>query len=147
MSLGPSAPVAAIAAVMEFLNALGKYDETGEAARAIRQEALETVARMLNPITPHAAHAMWQALGHPEALVEDLGWPTVDESALGRVALTLAVQVNGKLRGTLEVAVDAPKDTIEALALAQDYVKPFTEGLTIRKVIVVPGKIVNIVAG
>ncbi|MFT3806802.1 leucine--tRNA ligase [Arenimonas sp.] len=137
----------AIAAVMELLNALGKYDEAGDNARALRQEALEAVTLLLNPIIPHTSHALWQLLGHAEATIEDIAFPTADASALVRDALTLAVQVNGKLRGTIEVAASAGKEEIERLALAEANVARFLEGQTVKKLIVVPGKIVNIVAG
>jgi len=96
---------------------------------------------------PHVSHALWQVLGHPASVLEDQPWPQVDSAALVRDSLTLAVQVNGKLRGTIEVAANASKEEAEALALAQPNVASFLEGQTVRKVIVVPGKIVNIVAG
>ena len=137
----------AIAAVMELLNALAKFDDASAQGRALRQEAFEAVTLLLNPITPHTSHALWQRLGHPEATLEDIAFPQADPAALVREAATLAVQVNGKLRGTIEVSVNAGKDTIEALALAEPNVQKFLEGLSVRKVIVVPGKIVNIVAG
>ena len=144
----------AIAAVMELLNAVAKFDPSagsGQAAsangRALRQECLEAMVLLLNPITPHASHALWQALGHPETLLEDLPFPQADPAALRRDAVTLAVQVNGKLRGTIEVAVDASREAIEAIALAEPNVQAFLSGLAVRKVIVVPGKIVNVVAG
>jgi leucyl-tRNA synthetase len=92
------------------------------------------------------SHALWQALGHGEALVEDVPFPQPDPMALVRDALTIAVQVNGKLRGTIEVAPDADRAVVEAAALAEPHVMKFLEGQTIAKVIVVPGKIVNIVA-
>ena len=84
----------------------------------MRQEALQAVVLLLNPITPHASHALWQVLGHGETLLEDQPFPQADSSALVRDALTLAVQVNGKLRGTIEVAADAAREQVEALALA-----------------------------
>ena len=115
--------------------------------RALRQEAFEAIALLMNPITPHLAHALWQALGHAESVVDDQPWPKADPAALVRDAVTLAVQVNGKLRGTIEVAVGLPNAEIEALALAESNVAKFLEGQTVRKVIVVPGKIVNVVAG
>jgi leucyl-tRNA synthetase len=90
---------------------------------------------------------LWQALGHAETLIEDQPFPKADPAALVRDALTLAVQVNGKLRGTVDVAVDAAREAVEQLALAEPAVQRALEGLTVRKVIVVPGKIVNIVAG
>jgi leucyl-tRNA synthetase len=137
----------AIAAVMELLNSLTKFDDASEQGRAVLQEAYTAVTLMLNPITPHTCHALWQALGHAETLIEDQRFPVADQAALVRDALTLAVQVNGKLRGTVEVAVDAPREAIEQVALAEPGVQRALEGLSVRKLIVVPGKIVNIVAG
>lgn len=137
----------AIAAVMELLNALSKYDEAGDAARALRQEAFEAVTLLLNPITPHTSHSLWQVLGHPETVLETLPFPAVDPAALVRDSLTLAVQVNGKLRGTIEVPAAADKAAIEAMALAEPNVVKFIEGQAVKKVIIVPGKIVNIVVG
>lgn len=136
----------AIAAVMELLNHLSKFDDASANGRALRQESLAAAVLLLNPITPHASHALWQALGHGETLLEDLAFPQADVSALQRDAVTLAVQVNGKLRGTIEVAVNVAKEDAERLALAEPNVLKYLEGLTVRKVIVVPGKIVNIVA-
>ncbi|MBS7456235.1 leucine--tRNA ligase [Coralloluteibacterium stylophorae] len=136
----------AIAAIMELSNAVSRFDDDSGNGRAVRQEALEAMVLMLDPVTPHASHALWQALGHAEALVEDVGFPKVDEAALVRDSITIAVQVNGKLRATVEVAPDAPRDAVEAQALADAAVVRTLEGLTVRKVIVVPGKIVNVVA-
>jgi leucyl-tRNA synthetase len=137
----------AIAAVMEFLNHLARFDDASPNGRALRQQALESVVLLLNPITPHASHALWQALGHAETLVDAIPFPQADPAALVRDAVTLAVQVNGKLRGTIEVAANAEREAIEALAQAEPNVARFMEGMTVRKVILVPGKIVNIVAG
>ncbi|HRO25977.1 MAG TPA: leucine--tRNA ligase [Luteimonas sp.] len=137
----------AIAAVMELLNAVAKFSDGSGNGRALRHECLEAMVLLLNPITPHASHALWQALGHAEALLEDVPFPQADPAALVREAVTLAVQVNGKLRGTIEAAVDATKEAIEAQALAEPNVQAFLAGLAVRKVIVVPGKIVNVVAG
>jgi leucyl-tRNA synthetase len=89
---------------------------------------------------------MWQLLGNAQTLLEDQPFPQVDAAALVKDALTLAVQVNGKLRGTIEVAADAPRELIEAVAKEEPNTAKFLEGLAIRKVIIVPGKIVNIVA-
>jgi len=136
----------AIAAVMELMNALARFEDGSEQGRAVRQEALQAIVLLLNPITPHASHALWQVLGHGETLLEDQPFPQADSSALVRDALTLAVQVNGKLRGTIEVAADAAREQVEALALAEPNAAKFLEGLTVRKIIIVPGKIVNIVA-
>ncbi|GAB2652489.1 leucine--tRNA ligase [Arenimonas aestuarii] len=137
----------AIAAVMELLNAIARFDDASAQGRALRQECFQAVVLLLNPITPHTSHALWQLLGHPEATLEDQSFPEADPAALVRDSVTLAVQVNGKLRGTLEVSANAGKDTVEALALAEPNVQKFIEGLAVRKVIVVPGKIVNIVVG
>jgi leucyl-tRNA synthetase len=132
---------------MELLNALSKFDESDGNARALRQEAFEAVTLLLNPITPHTSHALWQALGHAEATLEDLAFPQADPGALVRDSVTLAVQVNGKLRGTIDVAVSTAREEIEQLALAEPNVVKFMDGQTVKRVIIVPGKIVNIVAG
>ncbi|MFZ5636905.1 MAG: leucine--tRNA ligase [Pseudomonadota bacterium] len=137
----------AIAALMELLNHVSKFDDTSEQGRAVRHEVLQTMVLLLNPVTPHICHHLWQVLGNPETLLEDVPFPKADPAALVRDAVTLAVQVNGKLRGTIEVGVQTPKDEIEALALAEPNVAKFMEGMTVKKVIVVPGKIVNIVVG
>ena len=131
----------AIAAVMELINDVSKFD--GDAA--VKHEALEAAVLVLAPITPHASHALWQALGHDEAVL-NAAWPDVDESALVKDSIELVVQVNGKVRAKLEVPASADKDTVESLAKAEPNVQKFTDGKTIRKVIVVPGKLVNIVA-
>jgi leucyl-tRNA synthetase len=131
----------AIAAVMELINDVSKFD--GDAA--VKHEALEAAVLVLAPITPHASHVLWQALGHDEAAL-NAAWPNVDESALVKDSLELVVQVNGKVRAKLEVPASADKDTVEKLAKAEPNVQKFTDGKTIRKVIVVPGKLVNIVA-
>ena len=137
----------AIAALMELLNAVGKFTDQSDQGRAVRHEALETMVLLLNPVVPHVSHALWQALGHPQRVLDDQPWPQVDAQALVRDSLTLAVQINGKLRGTIEVPANASKEEAEALARANSNVAAFLEGQIVRKVIVVPGKIVNIVAG
>jgi leucyl-tRNA synthetase len=137
----------AIAALMELLNALNKFNDMSDQGRAVRHEALEVMVLLLNPVVPHVSHTLWQVLGHPQSVLEDQPWPQTDAAALVRDSLTLAVQVNGKLRGTIEVAANASKEEAEALARAHPQVVAFLEGQTVRKVIVVPGKIVNIVAG
>ncbi len=136
----------AIAKVMELINALYKFQDVSSTGRAVMQEALQAVVLMLAPIVPHVAHALWQALGNTGAVV-DASWPVVDESALARERIELVVQVNGKLRGRIEVAVDAPTSTIEALALAEENVQRHIVDKSVKKVIVVPGKLVNVVVG
>ncbi|ACO77139.1 leucyl-tRNA synthetase [Azotobacter vinelandii CA] len=135
----------AIAQVMTLMNVLEKAPAADEQDRALLQEGLETVALLLAPITPHICHALWEALGK-DGLIIDAAWPTVDETALVQDTLTLVVQVNGKLRGEIQVPAAASREEIEAAARANENVLRFTEGLAIRKVIVVPGKLVNIVA-
>ncbi len=134
----------AIAAVMELTNALTKFDDASDTGRALMQEALEIVTLTLSPIVPHVAHALWRALGHQEAAV-NARWPQVDESALISDTIDLVVQVNGKLRGHVSVASGAAREAVEAAALADANVKRYIEGRQIRKLIVVPGKLVNIV--
>lgn len=135
----------AIAAIMELNNAIARFRDNSDQARAVLREALEASTLMLAPIVPHAMHSVWNALGHAEPVVQ-AGWPAVDESALEKDAITMVVQVNGKVRAKLEVPADMDKSAIEKLALEQENVTKFTEGKTVRKVIVVPGKLVNIVA-
>ncbi|MEP7187378.1 MAG: class I tRNA ligase family protein, partial [Rhodanobacter sp.] len=137
----------AIAALMELLNALNKFNDQSDQGRAVRHEALEAMVLLLNPVVPHISHQLWQVLGHAETVLEDQPWPLADPSALVRDTLKLAVQINGKLRATIELPANASKEDAEAEALAQPQVVHFLENLTVRKVIVVPGKIVNIVAG
>jgi len=134
----------AIAAVMELLNALGKHAERTPQDRALRQEAFEAVSLLLSPIVPHACHVLWSALGRAGAVV-DQPWPEVDPAALVRDEVELVVQVQGKLRGRITVARDLPEDEIRATALAEENVARFVAGRAVRKVIVVPGRLVNIV--
>ena len=136
----------AIAAVMELLNALGKFTETDPAAKAVRQEVLELAVLMLAPIAPHICHVLWQQLGHDNPVV-DARWPAVDDAALKQDKIELMVQVNGKLRSKLSVAATASQQEIEALALADDNARRFIDDKAVRKVIVVPGRLVNIVVG
>ncbi len=136
----------AIAAIMELMNTLAKFEDESPQGKAVHQEALEIAVLTLSPITPHICHELWQALGHDEALVS-AAWPAVDESALVQDNIELMVQVNGKLRSKIKVTADADKETIEALAIADEAAQKFMEGKTIRKVIVVPGRLVNIVVG
>ncbi len=134
----------AIAAVMELMNALGKVNGTDATTRAVTQEALEAVVRLLAPIVPHICHALWSEL-KPGSCLGSAAWPEVDASALVQDEIELMIQVNGKLRGSITVSKDAAKDAIEAAALANPNVQKFMEGKPAKKVIVVPGKLVNIV--
>ncbi len=136
----------AIAACMELLNEVSRAADDSEQGRAVAQEIFEAVVKMLSPIVPHITHVLWQALGHDDAVI-DQAWPEVDEAALARDSIQLVVQVNGKLRGHVQVAADAARDEIEKAALAEGNVQRFVAGKTVRKVIVVPGRLVNIVVG
>ncbi|OYY74621.1 MAG: leucine--tRNA ligase [Gammaproteobacteria bacterium 28-57-27] len=133
----------AIAAVMELLNELGKLDDS-PASYTIRHEAYLAVTRLLAPIVPHIAEALWRALGQ-QGMVATAPWPLVDESALVRDSIDLVVQVNGKLRGQFSVAADASREVIEQAALADEKVQQFIEGKAVKKIIVVPGRLINIV--
>ncbi|MBK5912846.1 leucine--tRNA ligase [Rhodocyclus purpureus] len=135
----------AIAAVMELLNAYGKLDDASPVARAVRQEALEAVALLLWPIVPHIAEALYGEL-KPGCQVAAAGWPQVDETALTQDEIELMLQVNGKLRGSLRVAAGADRATIEAAALASEAAQKQLAGQAPKKLIVVPGRLVNIVA-
>ena len=134
----------AIAAAMELLNAVNRFEADSDNARAAEREALEAIVLSLSPIVPHICHALWESFGHEEALV-DRTWPAVDESARQRDLVEMVVQVNGKLRGRISVAVDADRDTVSAMALDDPNVRRFVADQAIQKTIVVPGRLVNIV--
>jgi leucyl-tRNA synthetase len=134
----------AIAAIMELLNAVGRFGDASAAGRAVRQEALRIAVLVLAPITPHVCHALWQALGSTSALVDER-WPAADPAALLQESCEIVVQVNGKLRGRISVAVNADEAAVRAAALADARVRRFVADKTVRRVIVVPGKLVNVV--
>lgn len=134
----------AIAAIMELLNRLQKVEINSQPAHQFMVEAIDAVVRMLAPITPHLAEALWAALGHQSDIVF-ASWPAVDESALVETEVLVVVQVNGKVRGKIQVPADASAEQIEAIALADENVSKFTDGKTVRKKIYVPGKIFNLV--
>lgn len=136
----------AIAAVMELLNDVNRFKAETDLDRAVLCEAVESATLMLAPVTPHVCHEIWKSLNASDATpVVDASWPKVDESALVQDEIEMVVQVNGKLRSKITVASDADKATCESMALADENVQRHTEGKTVRKVIVVPNKIVNIV--
>jgi leucyl-tRNA synthetase len=136
----------AIAATMELLNEVSKLsDRANPQGLAVEREALEAAILLLAPIVPHITHSLWKALGHNDIPL-NATWPKLDESALVRSTVEVVVQVNGKVRGKLDAPIDAPKEVLEPLALAQENVQKFLEGVTVRKVIVVPNKLVSIVA-
>lgn len=130
---------------MTLMNVLEKAPQSSQQDRALLQEGLEAVTLLLAPIAPHISHALWLALGHDTPVI-DAPWPMLDETALLQDSLELVIQVNGKLRGHIDVPADAGREAVEVAARSNENVLRFTEGLTIRKVIVVPGKLVNIVA-
>jgi leucyl-tRNA synthetase len=129
---------------MEMLNTLAKFTDQTVIGKAVRQEALEAVVLMLAPIVPHICHTLWQELGHEQAVVS-ANWPIIDEVALKQDSLLMVVQVNGKLRGKITVATDASHDEIQTKALNETHILKFIDGKTVRKVIVVPNKLINIV--
>jgi leucyl-tRNA synthetase len=134
----------AIAANMELLNSLTRFDDESATGNAIRQEAFDSMVLMLAPIIPHVCHRLWRDLGH-DSLIIDHPWPEVDESALVQESIEMVIQVNGKLRGKLQIGADADRASCEAAALANEQAMRFIGDSAIRKVIVVPGKLVNIV--
>jgi leucyl-tRNA synthetase len=135
----------AIAAVMELLNDVAKLTELDGQSIAVRHEALTCAILLLSPVAPHICHSLWAALGNSES-VADASWPAVDETALIRTTITLVLQVNGKVRGKIDVSANISKQEIEDIALKDDNVLRFIDGFVIRKIIVVPGRLINIVA-
>ena len=129
---------------MTMLNALNKLDESAS-AHAVLREGMGIMLRLLAPIAPHVTHAMWRDLGFGDD-IQHAGWPQVDEQALQSATITYVVQVNGKMRAKIEVSADADKAAIEDAARNNENVQRFTAEQTVRKVIVVPNKLVNIVA-
>ncbi len=134
----------AIAANMELVNTLSRFVDESENGKAIRQEALEAIVLMLAPIVPHICHQLWLDLGHQQAVLS-VAWPQVDESALEQDTIELVIQVNGKLRSKISVSITASSEEIQAQALNDELALRFIDGKPIRKVIVVPKKLVNIV--
>jgi leucyl-tRNA synthetase len=134
----------AIAANMELLNALAKFDERTPAARSVVQEALEAITLMLNPIVPHVCQALWSEL-RPGTDMLNQTFPAADPSALVQDEIDLVIQVNGKLRGNMLVAKSADRATLEKLALAHPAIEKHLAGALPKKVIVVPGRLINVV--
>jgi leucyl-tRNA synthetase len=134
----------AIAAVMELLNAVQRFADSTPQGRAVRHEALGLAVLILSPITPHVCHALWLALGHATAPIDER-WPVPDAQALAQETHAIVVQVNGKLRGHISVPVSADDAAVRAAALADDNVRKFVADRPVRRVIIVPGKLVNVV--
>ncbi|NTV94146.1 MAG: class I tRNA ligase family protein, partial [Thiobacillus sp.] len=134
----------AIAAIMELMNAMAKLEGEDSLTRSVKQETMEAIVLMLAPIVPHICRILIKAL-KPGACLVGSPWPSVDEAALVRNEIELMLQVNGKLRGKIKVAAEAAKDAIEAAALASPDAQKHMEGKPAKKVVVVPGRLVNIV--
>ena len=134
----------AIAAVMELTESLGRFEDRSPQGRAVLQEALEVAVLVLSPVVPHVCHALWKALGHAGAVIDEQ-WPRVDEGALVRETIEVVVQVNGKLRGRVAVAAEADEAAVREAALADSNVQRFIEGRPVRKFIYVRGKLANVV--
>ncbi|MDD5002421.1 MAG: class I tRNA ligase family protein, partial [Thiomonas arsenitoxydans] len=136
-----------VSGAMKLLNALEGTDAAGAGMAVALREGFGILLRVLYPATPHIAHALWQELGYGAEFGDllDAPWPQVDEAALVQDTIELMLQVNGKLRGAIQVAASADKATIEAAALASADFAKFSEGKAAKKVIVVPGRLVNVV--
>ena len=131
---------------MELMNALAKLESSELIARAVRQEVLETAVLLLSPVVPHISQALWSEL-RPTSLITDAAWPVVDAAALVQDEVELVLQVNGKLRGNMTVSRTLDKAVLERLAVEQPGIQKYLEGGTVRKIIVVPNKLINIVIG
>jgi leucyl-tRNA synthetase len=134
----------AVAACMELVNALAKFEDRSPQGRAVLGESLSALVRVLSPIVPHVAHELWLALGHTTPVI-DAKWPEADAEARLSDSIAMVVQVNGKLRGQISVPAGSTNDAIIAAALAEESVRKFIDGQTIRKQVVVPNKLVNFV--
>ncbi|MFT6193436.1 MAG: leucyl-tRNA synthetase [Cognaticolwellia sp.] len=135
----------AIAAIMELMNHLGKASITSTEDRVVMHEAIRAVVLMLTPIVPHLSHHLWNMIGDGKP-VESTAWPVVDPTALVEDKKLIIVQVNGKLRAKITVSADATKEAVEKISFNDVNVSKFIDGKTVRKVIYVPGKLLNIVA-
>jgi leucyl-tRNA synthetase len=135
----------AIASLMELSNTLIKFADTDEQSMSVRDESINIILKALSPITPHVCHYLWQELGNEIAIINE-PWPILDKKALEQDEVQIIVQVNGKLRAKLMFDSNTDKALVESQALEDENVAKFTDGKTIVKVIVVPNKLVNIVA-
>ena len=134
----------AVARLYELASTIGATDPKDDATKWALREALEIFVRLIGPMTPHLAEELWQALGHKN-LLADAAWPVAEAALLVDDTVTIAVQVNGKLRGTVQLAKDAPKDVAEKSALTLPEIARALEGKSPKRVIVVPNRIVNVV--
>jgi leucyl-tRNA synthetase len=129
---------------MELLNEVSRFEVETATDRVVVQEALESAVLMLSPIVPHVCHRLWQVLGGSRAAVDER-WPAADQTAMVADSIEIVVQVNGKVRGRISVPAAAGPDAVQAAALAEGNVSRHIAGKPVRRVIVVPGKLVNIV--
>ncbi|NUA46514.1 Leucine--tRNA ligase [Dickeya solani] len=136
----------AIAAIMELMNKLAKASQESEQDRALTQETLLAVVRMLYPFTPHACVVLWREL-QGEGDIDQAPWPVADEQAMVEDSRLVVVQVNGKVRGKITVAADATEQQVRERAAQEPLVAKYLDGVTVRKVIFVPGKLLNLVVG
>ena len=138
----------AVARIRELSNAISGFKPADDADKWALRESMEVLIKLFAPMMPHLAEELWSALGH-DTLVAEEAWPDADESLLKTESVTIGVQVNGKMRATIDLSPDASEDEAKEVALSQDNVKKFVEGegKSVRKFIYVPGKIVNVVAG
>jgi leucyl-tRNA synthetase len=138
-----------VSAAMKMLNVLEPIKlDSGLVRPGVLRECLSILIRVLYPVVPHVTHALWQEMGYDKSfgLLLDASWPVVDEDALVQTELTIMLQINGKLRGDIRVPADATKEQIEALALQSESAIKALNGAAPKKVIVVPGRLINIVA-
>ena len=134
----------AIAAIMELSNTTAKFTDMSDQGRAVRAESLSTAVLLMSPFTPHLCHTLWQAFSDTDVILKT-PWPAVDEGALVKSNIDMMIQVNGKLRSKITIDANMDRDTIQHLALADEKVQGFITDLAVRKIIVVPNKLVNIV--
>jgi len=134
----------AVARIRELSNALEGLDKNAPGASWVMRFGIETVSILIGPMMPHLAEEMWQTLGH-DTLIAKTAWPVADASMLRDETVTVGVQINGKLRGTIDIAKDADQDIVKEAALALENVQSFIGDKEVRKVIVVPNRIVNVV--
>jgi leucyl-tRNA synthetase len=136
----------AVAKVRELSNAIGVFTAATDDEKWALRESIETLIILMNPMMPHLAEELWETLGHKTLLVET-AWPKADPALLVADSVTIGVQVNGKLRGQITVPANSNEESTRETALAEPGVQKALEGMQVRKVIVVPGRIVNVVAG
>jgi leucyl-tRNA synthetase len=133
-----------VSAVMKMLNAL---ESAAHEAKAVYRELMSILLRVLYPLAPHITHVLWQELAYARQSgpLFDAPWPRPADSALQQDEITWVIQVNGKLRGNMRLALDAKREMIENAAVSEPHVAKFVAGQAIKKIVVVPGKLVNIV--